>query len=97
MSILPYLVNELVRDSYDPLSSLYDQHFGLGLLNDDLYRRPAISGISGPILAGYLRPHRHSNADDSGISTISNQKDQFKVSFVILALSCFISKLELTI
>jgi len=80
MSILPYLVNELVRDSVDPLSSLYDQHFGLGLLNDDLYRRPSISAYSGPILAGYLRPHRHVHPEESGMSTIVNQKDQFKVN-----------------
>nr|ABM55532.1 putative small heat shock protein [Maconellicoccus hirsutus] len=83
MSLLPYIVNELVRDSYDrydPFSPLYDQHFGLGLLNDDLYRRPAISAFSTPVLAGYLRPHRHSHPENSGISTIVNQKDQFKVN-----------------
>lgn len=80
MSLLPYIVNELVRDAYDPLSSLYDQHFGLGLLNDDLYRRPAINAYTAPILAGYLRPHRHSHPEESGISAISNQKDQFKVN-----------------
>nr|AIU47040.1 heat shock protein [Phenacoccus solenopsis]QAX88058.1 heat shock protein 20.7 [Phenacoccus solenopsis] len=77
MSLLPYLVNELVRDTYDPFSRLYDQNFGLGLLNDDLLRRPAIST---PILAGYIRPHRHLHPDDSGISTVANQKDQFKVN-----------------
>ncbi len=78
MSLLPYIVNELVRDTYDPFSRLYDQNFGIGLLNDDLYRRPALSAV--PLLAGYVRPHRHMLPQDSGISTVSNQKGEFKVN-----------------
>lgn len=74
MSLLPYVVNEMLRDTYDPFSRLYDQHFGVGMLNDDLFRRtPAL-------FSGYLRPHRFEVPEDSGISTIANQKDQFKVS-----------------
>lgn len=81
MSILPYLVNELVKDAYDPLTRLYDQNFGLGLLNDDLVRRPAYAAAPS-ILTGYIRPHRHLHPEDSGFSTIANQKDQFKVSIL---------------
>lgn len=80
MSLLQYLLEDAIRDSYnyDPRSRMYDQNFGLGLLNDDLYRRPALASV--PLLAGYLRPHRHTHLDESGVSTIANKKDQFKVN-----------------
>lgn len=81
MSLLPYVLNELIREPYeryDPLSRIYDQDFGVGLLNDDLYRRSVLPTV--PLLAGYLRPHRHSHQDQSGVSTIANKKDQFKVN-----------------
>lgn len=81
MSLLQLLLDDAIRssyDQYDPRSRMYDQNFGLGLLNDDLYRRPALPAI--PLLAGYLRPHRHTHLDESGVSTIANKKDQFKVN-----------------
>jgi len=81
MSLLPYIINELVNDRYDPVERLYDQHFGLGLRNEDIYRRPTSSlGLTGPILSGYLRPYRHVLPEESGISTVQDEKDQFKVS-----------------
>ena len=81
MSLIPYLVNELINDRYDPVERLYDQNFGLGLRNEDLYRRPTSSlGLAGPILSGYLRPYRHMVPEESGISTVQEDKDQFKVS-----------------
>lgn len=76
MSLLPYIVNEILRDTYDPLTRLYDQNFGSGLFNDELYRRPLVAAT--PLL-GYVRPHRHLLPEDSGVSQIVNQKDQFKV------------------
>lgn len=81
MSLLPYVVNELLSDPYDPLSRLYDQHFGAGLLDDDiLMYRPSLNTLLGPMRAGYLRPVRPTVLENSGVSSISNQKDQFKVS-----------------
>lgn len=81
MSLLPYIVNELINDRYDPVERLYDQHFGLGLRNDDVYRHPAaLLGLAGPSLSGYLRPYRHLTPEDSGISAIKDDKDEFKVS-----------------
>ncbi|XKL67686.1 hypothetical protein PGB90_003177 [Kerria lacca] len=78
MSLIPYLVNELVKDAYDPFSRLYDQNFGVDLFNDDLLtRRPS----SLPYLANYyVRPFRHLHPNDSGMSVISDQKNQFKVN-----------------
>jgi len=88
MSLLPYIVSELVNDRYDPVERLYDQHFGLCLRNEDIYRRPVSAlEMAGPILAGYLRPYRHVMPEESGISTIQDEKDQFKVSD-LLSLGC---------
>nr|AIU47035.1 heat shock protein [Phenacoccus solenopsis] len=84
MSLLPYVLNELTDDLYpyrSPFSSLYDQNFGLGLLNDDLIlRRPSIGALSVPLRSGYLRLLRPSLLEESGVSSVSNQKDQFKVN-----------------
>lgn len=81
MSLLPYIVNELINDRYDPVERLYDQHFGVGLRDSDLYRRPtSVAGLTGPILSGYLRPFRHLVPEESGVSSIQDDKDQFKIS-----------------
>lgn len=89
MSLLPFIVNELVNDRYDPVERIYDQHFGLGLRNEDLYR-PSLShlGLTGPILSGYLRPLRHLLPEDSGISTVHDDKNQFKVRKLIFSKLC---------
>lgn len=80
MSVIPYLLDQLVNDDYDPFPNLYDQNFGLGLLNDELRRaRPSLRGISTPFLAGYVRPFRHLQPNESGVSSIVNEKDNFKV------------------
>ena len=81
MSLLPYIVNELINDRYDPVERLYDQNFGLGLRNEDLYRRPSSAlSLAGPLISGYLRPFRHLIPEESGTSTIQDDKDQFKVN-----------------
>ncbi len=83
MSLLPHLINELVRpsyDRYDPINRLYDQNFGFGLLDDDLlYARPSVLDLATPLLAGYVRPLRHQRPESSGVSSIVSDKDGFKV------------------
>ncbi|XP_065212833.1 alpha-crystallin A chain-like [Planococcus citri] len=83
MSLLPFVLNEL-DDLYRPrsaLDSLYDQNFGLGLLNNDLVlRRPSAGALSVPIRSGYLRLLRPSILEESGISSIADEREQFKVN-----------------
>nr|QIB84795.1 HSP21.9 [Nilaparvata lugens] len=77
MSLLPYLFEELVDELQSP--TIYDQHFGLGLRNDDL-RRPSRRLLAAPLHCGYIRPWRHVNSADSGVSTIQDDKTNFKVN-----------------
>ncbi|KAK7571808.1 hypothetical protein V9T40_014280 [Parthenolecanium corni] len=81
MALLPHLLHELLHDARerDPVSRLFDQDFGIGLLNDELYR-PSIGALTTPLLAGYVRPLRHVIPDDSGVSSITRDKDSFKVN-----------------
>ncbi len=81
MSLLPYVLNR-VLDDYDPyFNQLYDQNFGVGLLDNDLLRqRPSLLGLSTPFNSGYLRTLRHLQPEDSGVSSVVNDKDEFKVS-----------------
>lgn len=74
MSLLPLLLEELSRPT------VYDQHFGLGLLDEDMmvphssyFRVPAL-------LNSYQRPFRLIAAPQSGLSHIQNDKDNFKVN-----------------
>lgn len=75
MSLVPYLVNELLNEpyyrygGYSPINRLYDQHYGGGLLNDDLF-------TNRPALYNYLVPRIQ--FEDTG-ATVSNEKNQFKV------------------
>lgn len=74
MSLLPYLLEELSRPT------VYDQHFGLGLLDDDM-TVPRNSYFGLPIgLRGYQRPWRIVAAPQSGLSCIHSDKDGFKVN-----------------
>lgn len=81
MSLLPYVVSS-VLDDYDPYyNRLYDQNFGLGLFNDDMFVRPwSLTGLATPLHSGYLRALRHLQPEESGVSTVSNKKDEFKVT-----------------
>ncbi|XP_025423103.1 alpha-crystallin A chain-like [Sipha flava] len=76
MSMLPFLLDELARPT------IYDQHFGLGLLDDDLLLASRqYSPTRCPILLkSYLRPHRLNSAAESGLSCIQNDKNNFKVN-----------------
>ncbi|XP_014270802.1 alpha-crystallin A chain [Halyomorpha halys] len=71
------LVNDLMDERNQ--RSLYDQHFGLGLLNDEALR-PLNSLLMSPMRCGYLRPWRSMAIGDSGISTIASDKTEFKVN-----------------
>nr|AJP36907.1 heat shock protein 20.4 [Oxya chinensis] len=75
MALTP-MVRHLMHD-VDKQMALFDQHFGLGLTHDDLLL-PRVSVV--PALSGYYRPWRHLTARHSGVSTIQNNKDGFKVN-----------------
>ncbi|XP_049943076.1 protein lethal(2)essential for life-like [Schistocerca serialis cubense] len=75
MALTP-LISHLLED-VDRQMSLFDQNFGLGLTHDDLLL-PRLSIV--PSLSGYYRPWRHLAARNSGVSTIQNNKDGFKVN-----------------
>lgn len=82
MALLPYWANQ-VWDDYDPyyFNRLFDQNFAVGLLNDDLdLELPSFLGLGTPFGSGYLRTLRHLQPKDSGVSSISNTKEQFKVT-----------------
>lgn len=76
MSILPYLLDQLSRPT------VYDQHFGLGLLDDDLVLEPPRHfGVARcPVLRPYLRPGRLGLATQSGLSSVQNDGKNFKVN-----------------
>ncbi|XP_050422555.1 alpha-crystallin A chain-like [Adelges cooleyi] len=84
MSILPFLLEELSRPT------VYDQHFGLGLLDDDMVlpHAPSYGRMSHcPLYArapqalrSYQRPWRLVAAPESGLSCVSNNKNEFKVN-----------------
>jgi len=88
MALLPILINELLdaRPSREPLADLFDQNFGLGLLESDLIgpsprqRRRHHRLAAEPYLAGYIRPHRLNPHHLSGVSNIKHGKDGFKVN-----------------
>ncbi|XP_066998230.1 alpha-crystallin A chain [Anabrus simplex] len=70
------LLDDAARTRARP-SSLFDQNFGLGLLNDDLLQTHANLV---PLLSGYYRPWRHQASRSSGTSNIQNTQDGFKVN-----------------
>lgn len=74
-SVVPYIMREMMRDLERP--TLYDQHFGLGMTPSRLLDHDFPFT---PLLAGYLRPWRLSDVEESGTSNIVNNKDCFKVS-----------------
>ncbi|KAF4519161.1 hypothetical protein B566_EDAN008224 [Ephemera danica] len=67
MSLIPMMMNDM-----RPMN-LFDQNFGLGLLNDDLYQPLAMR-------SGYYRPWRHLTRQQSGMSNVTNDKDKFQVN-----------------
>uniref|UniRef100_A0A224XLC9 Putative small heat shock protein n=1 Tax=Panstrongylus lignarius TaxID=156445 RepID=A0A224XLC9_9HEMI len=80
MSLLPLLINDLLEEYRKPtLGDIYDQHFGLGLLNDEILRPRSVM-MSVPLRSGYLRPWRNMAAGDSGVSTVETDKNEFRVN-----------------
>lgn len=68
MSLVPYIVNELLSELDRPS---YDHHF----------HHPYERLMSSPSLRiGYLRPWRLMRNEDSGVSSVTNDKDGFKVN-----------------
>lgn len=86
MSLVPYIVNELLSELDRPS---YDNHFF------QPYERLTVA----PLRAGYLRPWRHHHQNESGVSSVANDKDGFKISLDVqqfkpeelnVKVSCFI-------
>ncbi|GFQ74506.1 protein lethal(2)essential for life [Trichonephila clavata] len=71
MSLFP-LVSRGWWDAWDYPSRILDQHFGMGLLDDDLLSPTLYSGF-------LLRPRTQLNIDNSGQSEVENDPDKFKV------------------
>ncbi|GFT77684.1 protein lethal(2)essential for life [Trichonephila clavipes] len=59
-------------DSWDYPSRIHDQHFGSGLLDNDLLPPSIYHGF-------LLRPRTQGNIDSSGQSEVKNESDKFKV------------------
>ncbi|XP_050423156.1 alpha-crystallin A chain-like [Adelges cooleyi] len=76
MSLLPYLLEELSRPT------VYDQHFGLGLFDDDMImpRNALYQNLVPSLSRPYLRPWRLVAAPESGLSCVSNNNNEFKVN-----------------
>lgn len=75
MSLLPYLLEEFSRPT------LYDQHFGLGLLDDDIVvPRHGLQHAIPSLTRRYPSPWRLVAAPESGLSRIQNDKHGFKVN-----------------
>jgi len=70
MPLVPLLLDELRR----PVS-LFDQHFGLGMVPDDMLD----ASVVGPVRVGFYRPWRKQAARQSGVSKIQHDKEGFKV------------------
>jgi crystallin alpha B len=75
MSLVPLILDDLLHDLRRPVS-LFDQHFGLGMLQDDLLD----PSIVGPIRVGCYRQWRNQAARQSGVCQIQHDKEGFKVS-----------------
>ncbi|XP_063234356.1 protein lethal(2)essential for life-like [Bacillus rossius redtenbacheri] len=74
MALVPFLLSDMLDDLRRP-SSLLDQNFGLGLLNDDL----VTPRVASPLQLFYYRPWRLQASKESGISNVQNDKEKFKV------------------
>ncbi|XP_069691051.1 alpha-crystallin A chain-like [Periplaneta americana] len=79
MSLLPFEIENLLPEFRQPLR-LFDQNFGLGVLNDDLLGLHPHHSMHDPIRVGYYRPWRHQISRGSGVSNVKNDKENFKVN-----------------
>ncbi|XP_059474263.1 alpha-crystallin A chain-like [Neocloeon triangulifer] len=72
MSLLPLLLDDFIRPT-----SLFDQNFGLGVINDDLLPHGCFVPQRSAL---YLRPWRHLARSQSGVSSVSNDNTQFQAN-----------------
>jgi crystallin alpha B len=75
MSLVPFFIDDILQDLRRPMN-IFDQHFGMGILRDDLLNPHVIT----PMRAGYYRPWRSQAARHSGVSQIESDKEGFRVS-----------------
>ena len=73
MSILPFILRDPLEELEMPLR-LFDQDFGLGMRLEDLYQP-----IPYMMRRGYYRPWRHVTGQNSGVSSMCSNKDNFQV------------------
>ncbi|CAB0012696.1 unnamed protein product [Nesidiocoris tenuis] len=82
MALIPLLVNELLDEARRPsLTDLYDQNFGLGLCDDvfPVVHRVRNSILPSSLRSGYLRPWRLLAENDSGVSSVKSNENEFSV------------------
>lgn len=80
MAVIPFLMSGLLDDYRRPtLGDLFDQHFGMGL-TDNMFSPVHHSLLHMPLRSGYLRPWRHIAAPESGVSRLSDDKNEFKIN-----------------
>lgn len=60
-----------------PLSRLFDQHFGLTLNNEDIL--PSVASLRPHAFSSTLRPRRLFTRQQSGVSEVQNEKERFQV------------------
>lgn len=79
MALIPLLLNELDQLRRPAFGDLFDQHFGMGLLNDQLVC-PRHTVLSVPLRSGYIRPWRTQASEQSGVSSVTADKNTFRVN-----------------
>ncbi|XP_044737499.1 protein lethal(2)essential for life-like [Chrysoperla carnea] len=78
MSILPYILQDILNDPWSQRSSrLNDQHFALGLANDDLLEPFILPSL---LSRNYYRPWRSAISKLDQGSTVVSDKEKFEVS-----------------
>ena len=74
MSLAPFFIDGWLDELRRPMN-IFDQHFGVGMLQDDLNPH-----FIAPLRAGYYRPWRSQVGRQSGVSQVQNDNEGFRVS-----------------
>lgn len=81
MSLVPFLLNELYNtDDFERPSRLLDQHFGCGLLPEELLEPLTSSPLDWLRPSIYYRPWRTALSNIDTGSTISKDKEKYEIS-----------------